>query len=247
MSYSHYLAVRSIDRINYSTTTSSNFQIQLKQGYGNVIKVKLMDFICPNTFYKIRAGVNNYFVWNRGSTNYSFTITPGAYSIADLLNTIQNQMNSADSNSYVATYNSDTLTTTISGTGAFILNWSSNPHASTSCWRELGWTQADTTSATSQTSPNCYSLERPTRLYITINELLQPGVSTNLGFYTFWIPINVLSGQMIQYKAQDYEQIIQFKSPISISTLTINLTIENNEQASLNGEEWEMMLELTFA
>jgi hypothetical protein len=140
------------------------------------------------------------------------------------------------------------MKTTISGTGAFILNFGSNPYASQSCYRELGWTPADTTSATSQTSPSAYSMERPSRVFITINEFMQPGISTNLGFFTYEIPITVLSGNMILYEAhKDYEQYAEFKSPINISTLTITLTIENNEIANLSGLEWEMLLELTFA
>jgi hypothetical protein len=243
MSFAKYLAVRSIDRT--TGTSSTSFQIQLKEAIPSVKKVKLLNFLAPNTLYKIRLNVNDQVVWNRSSTNYHYQIPPGSYSISSLISLIQTGMNSADSNSYAWTYNVDLMTVTVTGTASFSLNWSSNPNASTSCYRELGFNKVDTSSATSITSPNCVSLERPTRLYISINEFFQSGINTNLNFFSFYIPINVASGSMIEYKQKDdFIQEIEFTTPINITTLTVNLYIENNELANLNGEEFEMVLEI---
>src|SRR5579885_3273693 len=208
MSYAKYLTIRSIDRIPGSTST--NFQIQLKDGIPSVKSVELLAFLCPNTLYKIRPNVNNYFVWSRGGTNYYYIIPGGSYSISSLITLIQTNMNTQDNNSYNITYSSDLMTITISGTNAFILNFGSSAYSNMLCYRELGFIKADILSATSITSPNCISLERPTSLYITIREFMQSGVDTNIQSYSFYVPINVPSGYMIDYKRTHEPQIIEF-------------------------------------
>ena len=77
-------------------------------------------------------------------------------------------------------------------------------------------------------------------MYISI----KAGIDTKLQFYSFIIPINVPSGYLIQYKREIETQKIEFITPINITTLTMNLYIENNESANLNGEEWSMMLKI---
>jgi hypothetical protein len=105
MSYSKYLAIRSIDRITGSNSCS--FQIQLREGIPAVKRVNLLSFLSPNTLYKIRQNVNDRFVWNRSSTNYNYQIPPASYSISSLLTTIQNGINAIDSNNYALSYSSD--------------------------------------------------------------------------------------------------------------------------------------------
>src|SRR5579883_1181187 len=129
MSYAKYLTIRSIDRINNPGASSTNFQIQLKEGIPAVKSVELISFLCPNAIYKIRANINNYFVWSRSSTNYYIVIPPASYSISSLITYIQQQMNAQDSNSYTLTFNQDSMTVTISGTSAFVLNWGSSPYS----------------------------------------------------------------------------------------------------------------------
>ena len=153
-------------------------------------------------------------------------------------------MNTQDNNSYTLTFNQDSMTVTISGTSAFILNWGSSPYSNITCSRELGFNKQDTTSSTSVTSPNVVSLERPTSLYISIKEFLQSGVDTNQQYYSFNIPINVPSGYMIEYKREKETQKIEFISPINLTTLNIILYIENNEPANLNGNEFTMTLKI---
>ena len=76
----------------------------------------------------------------RSSTNYNFQITPGNYSISSLLNSIQTGMNSVDNNNYVLSYSNITYQVNITSSTNFILNWSSNPYASSGCYSILGWT-----------------------------------------------------------------------------------------------------------
>jgi len=137
MAYAKYLTIRSIDTINPTTTSSTNFQIQLKEGIPAVKSVELLSFLCPNTLYKIRQNVNNYFVWSRSGTNYTYIIPPGSYStISSLITLIQNNINTQDNNSYNITFNQDLMTITITGTPAFILNWGSSTYSNMTCYRE---------------------------------------------------------------------------------------------------------------
>jgi hypothetical protein len=70
---------------------------------------------------------------------------------------------------------------------------------------------------------------------------MQPGINTNLNFFTFYIPITVASGNLIEYKKEYFPQVIEFTTPLNLTTLTFSLIIENGELANLNGEEFEMM------
>src|SRR5579875_2604807 len=101
MAYAKYLTIRSIDRINTPGSTSTNFQIQLKEGTPAIKSVELLSFLYLNTLYKIRQNVNNYFVWSRSGTNYSYIIPPGSYSISSLITLIQSNMNTQDNNSTI--------------------------------------------------------------------------------------------------------------------------------------------------
>ena len=137
MAYAKYLTIRSIDRINTPGSTSTNFQIQLKEGTPAIKSVELLSFLYLNTLYKIRQNVNNYFVWSRSGTNYYYyIIPPGSYSISSLITLIQNNINTQDNNSYNITFNQDLMTITITGTPAFILNWGSSTYSNMTCYRE---------------------------------------------------------------------------------------------------------------
>lgn len=165
-------------------------------------------------------------------------------------------MNSVDKNNYQFSYNSDTMKITISGNTQFTLNFATSNYKT--CWRELGFTLQDENSVPlgvgSPTgpsnvqiirAPNCISLERPTKLMVTISEFTQTGLNTSLDKFTFYIPITVASGELIKYSYKDFPQHVELPYSTKIETLTITLLLDNGEPADLNGEEFDMLLKLT--
>lgn len=229
-----------------SSGNSSNCTIPLPTHWTKIHSVSLESFIVPNTSYNIRAGVNDYIPFRRSSTNYAFQITPGSYTITSLLSAIQTGMNAADANTYTCTYSAITMKATIAGSGAFILNFATGTNASTSCWRELGFSQADTSSTTSHTGSNVVSLEKPSTLFINIPELRYPvSTSNSADYHTFIVPLTENAGNLVFFSTtSQFDQRIAFSSPISFSELTFLLKDRSNVASSLNGGEWAMILKL---
>jgi hypothetical protein len=244
------LFLTSQDRVAASTSTT-DCTLVLSPSVARIKKAKLLAFEMPSTYYNIQTGVNDQFVWNRtaiGQINYQ--IPAGNYSITQLLSNIQAGMNAVDANNYVLTYSSTTtFKVTITGTTTFWLTWSSNYFGPQSCWKELGWTQADTSSSTTQTSVNAISLERPTMAFISIAEFGGQLYSSNSSYVnvntTYAIPLTEEAGGL-QYFAQgaDFEQSKSFTPGITVQSLRIMIRDHSGNTLNVNGAEWSMLLGL---
>lgn len=242
--------LKSIDRVS---GTSDSFVLNLSN-YGftyedarNIKKVCLKGAIIPNTFYNIVTGINDRFCWFSGGSSRNYQIPAGAYAIQDLITLIQNAMNEAgDGSSYTITYSSITMKVTISATGSFKTNFASNAFSSTSCYKEIGWTLVDGVSADSAISPNVISLSRPYVLYVNIRELGNSDWRTSniLDRPTFVVPMQGESGEMVYwYALETLEQSLQFQG-VNVTTLNISLSAPNGQTVSLNGSEWELIVEM---
>ncbi len=245
-----FVIVQSKDRVSSLSASTTDFVIILPKAYNDVAEVELVSATIPNTFYNIRTGVNDRMVWFRGATSYNFIIPPGAYSMTDLLSVIQTGMNAADANTYVLSYSTTTFKCTIAGAGAFILNWATNPQAATSCYLELGWAAADTSSATSQISTNAADLAAVDYIYVSVPELgvnIETTVANLRDVDAFCIPVNDDSGQLIHFDTNShFTQVIKRYSGNPISQFTIKLKDRNNTLLNLNGSEWSMILRLNI-
>jgi hypothetical protein len=235
-----------------STDTPANCHLKI-QGIAlqGVEKITLVQFLIPNVLYNVLTGVNDRVCWNRSSTNYNFQIPAGQYSITSLLSAIQTGMNAADSNSYTLTYSSSSFLVTVAGTGAFTLNWSSNPQASTGCYQQLGFMKTDTSSATSQTGSNVVDLSIPEFIFMDLNEL--PGfigTSSASGISNknnFIIPLYQSGGNLVFVSEQEnIHEEIRFNTPINISSLTIQLRDKNGSLIDTKGANWHAILEMHY-
>lgn len=245
-----------VDSARASSTTSNGFIFGL--GTNRIFKLKRVDLISasiPNNIYNIRTGINDTIYFNRSSTNYTARISAGGYSISALLSAIPTAMNALDSNTYTATYNTTTNLVTIGGTSTFILNWATGPTNATETYRgmayELGYTQTDTTTGTTQLANNPFNLGRPDYLYIVIPELQQIVFSGNLTTAlqdvksTFVIQSNSNFGGYITYVDNgEYTQSIDYgKAPLdNLVQLSPYILTNTGEQISLNGVQWSLKL-----
>lgn len=245
-----YLLINSVDRIASQSVDSSEFVIQLKQAINNVVSIKLISAQIPSSYYNIVSGVNDQVCWNRSSTNYNYQIPAGNYSIDALASQITTGMNGVDSNGYTVTYSSTTLKVNISSGPAnpFILNWATNPEASTSVAKVLGWTATDDTSALSHTAPNVFDLSQPQYVFIYIPEfpkqyqsVLSSNFSDNI---TFVLNTNSNGGQINTFNVESNYLLSQKEDKMSISSFSVNLYSTGNQKLQLNGAEWSFLLEI---
>jgi len=230
------LTINSIDR---DSGTSTSFHVPVKSPVPYVQRVKLKEVLVPNTVYRIRAGVNDQVAWHH-STDFAITVPPGCYTTTTLLSTIQAAMLLADANSYAWSYSADTLRVTVTGSAAFSLLWST----AHSMWRELGWNNSNTGSATSQTAPNVFSLYEPLILLIQVREIGQAGCTTAGIHYTFRLTFKSNSGEVIDWaEAQFYEQEVSVPG-VNIGELNVSLTYLDGSLVDLGAAEWHLDLEL---
>ncbi len=250
MSKSRIFVFNSVQKLSSSTSNyDAIFQIQDNvPDLGFINGVEFLSFTMPNTIYNIRTGVNDRVVFRRSATDYSYVIPPGMYDIVTLATLIGPGMIVADANNYAATYSSTTGKLTITGTGAFVLNWSTNANAATGAWKELGFTQADTSSATSQTGTNVVSLERPLSVYVDMVEvptrLTNIPTTSTVNRYHFVVNMNQASGNVVFATAQSqYEQKIDFGAKVYFpKQFTIRLKLADGSTVNANGADWELQV-----
>ena len=173
------------------------------------------------------------------------------YSITDLLSTIQTGANAADANSYTLTYSTTTFKVTITGSGAFVLNWSTNTNASTSCYKELGFSQTDTSSATSHTSTKAVSLSQPVFIYMEIDQFSRTIATTSssaiVNSVSFIIPLTEDQGNLVFCSSVgNIENKLCFPHPQLLQDLHIRLLDKDYQAIDTNGSEWDAVLEATI-
>lgn len=219
-------------------------------GLQEVERIQMIQFTIPNTFYNVSSS-NNTVCWNRSSTNYSYQIPSGQYSISTLLTTIQSGMNGVDNNSYALSYSSSTFMVTVTGSSAFMLNWNSNPNASTGCYQQLGFTKQDTSSSTSITGSNVVDLAIPEYVFMDINELPGSMGTTSASSITnklnFVIPLYESNGNLVYVLEENIHEELRFKPPINLSNLTVQLKDKNSSILNTNGSNWHMIWEVHYA
>lgn len=184
--------------------------------------------------------------FNRTATNYSFQIPAGKYFFNNLLSIIQIGMNAFDANTYVLSYDVSTLKVTISGLNIFILNWATNSNAFTGCWKELGFTFANTASVTSQTGSNVIQLYQPINIIIYISEFSVGGITDRGAFYSFICTFTVNGGEIQHFIENQWftQQVHLVDSKLHLNSLSVQLLYNDGSPLFLNGSDWSMTLEI---
>ena len=237
-----FLSINSRDRLA-SSNSSNDFQIKLPHDLTDVKTVELVSCVMPNSVYKIRAGVNDKLDFNDGA-NKTITITPGAYSITSLCSYLLTQLNSSSSGFTACSYDTITMKVTISRSSNFNLLFASGTNASTSVRKEIGFSAADLSAATTYTGANVIQLYNPIGCYVCVNEFSLPHRTSAGTFYTFHIPMTVnTDGLIVVEKNSMYEQRIPlYNNNSSISTLTFRLKMNDGTDFALNNTDFELVL-----
>lgn len=233
--------IRSADR---SSGTASSFIVPF-QNPREFKRVTLLDVVLPQTIYNITAA-NNSLDFSDGAT-LSVTITPGAYSITNLLVQIATQMNVV-STGWAWTYNGNQLTSTVVKTGgsAQLLGVSGTNHV-TSILPTLGFT-TDQTGALTYTGANVVQLANPLSVYINVAELGGDNCTSGNLFYTFRVPITTTAGGIVEVTPGAYFRQCQLTSASygrQLSYLSVSLVYASGVAVNLNGSDFEFELEFS--
>lgn len=238
---------------NRTSGTSSNFHLNLPLAIQKVTKIKLLSLNLFNSWYNLINGLNNQIDFNDGVSNLTLSISPdGAYNINDLLNLISSGMTALSVGhgnlTFGASFNQDTMKTTLSANGNFSLLWNSGTNNLINCRNLLGFIKLDLSGAMSYISQGTINLVFTQNLFISCNQLKIPNQTTNTNqINTFIIPVNVNSGSQINYlDNQFFNQVINYNPPTIIYSLDINLLSDNNQILNINSQEWNMTLQFYF-
>lgn len=246
MNQPYLWVVRSEDRVS---GTSSAFKFNAGGDYRlaqmAVKHIDLLEVVIPNTIYNIRSGVNNTFTVTHGGS-FTVTLTPGIYTIDDLLTEVAARLLVADNTlSWTATYSAKTKKVSISNVSLtdFTLTF-----LTTSPDEELGFPLTNNASTIFSsasgvlTATNVFNVGRPYDLHINIQEFGQTARCTKTyNNATFVCTFSVNGGTILDWTARDhYDQHCRFTPPRNIYELNVTLKLGNGEIADLNGEEWAM-------
>lgn len=174
--------------------SSTRFRVRFPGRGQQFQAVTLKHLMFPNTVYNVVSGLNDEVTIRNpaGPTNYIATLTPGNYGLTNFVAHLQSRMNSAWSNSFVVSVSETTQRMTITGTAAFILNWSNSTNNAALI---MGWAPTtDTSSATSQTAPYAYDLSGPQYLFLDLNFATKKVINSAGYSSTFIIPMDSNSG-----------------------------------------------------
>ena len=240
------LVVSSADRV---TGNSNDFRINLKEPITNVKKISLISCYIPNSTYNIRLGVNDTINFRESGAiaDEVATLTPGAYNSTTLAIEIATQLTAESTNTWTYTcgYSGTSMKFTISAGGVhqFALNFANGTNQA---YRQMGFTNANTSTATTQTSINVIDLGYPKLVFINISELNNRTHSTvTHAMSTFALNVNSISSYYIQFSENiDYYYVTLNSPSIIIPTLTISLRDEAGKSIDLNGAEWTLTLRI---
>ena len=201
--------------------------------YINPKKVELISAIIANSQYVINS--NNYqFNLTYSGTLYTATLTKQNYTASTLATSLATALNglSVPSTTFTVSTNTDTLTFTITSTNAVVYNFSKN----TTLSQLLGFPITDSSSNSSITSTNCYTVNT-TRYYKVYIKELRPDFDTNISnSFNFIILNNVNSGEYLYLTdINNVNNSHEIDLKMNLSSLNIEIRDEWDQLCDFNG------------
>jgi hypothetical protein len=226
------------------TGTSADFKINAPPSYfQDIKKVELEQVTMPNTIYNITSA-NNHMDINDGALKV-VTIPDGAYTISVLCSTLLTQLNVVSTNFTAVTYSPTTFKVTITRTVNFSILFSTGVNVSTAINEELGFAASDFAGASTYTGAYPISLGNPYNIYIRIDEVGSPGVTSSNVSYTFVVPMVASggAGSILNYTVGNfYKQQVNLSATKSFSQFSIKLLDGSGNPVNLNTSDWEMIM-----
>ncbi len=150
-------------------------------------------------------------------------------------------MNLQDANSYTATYDANTQKMTISGSSSFVLDFSLDG----TMWRELGFENSTSSSATSHTGTNYVNLSPENYVYIQIDEIGTKVLTTRETNYgaTFYVPLDVSKGSLVFQSEGNMNQIVDISPPKRFDRIRVRILDHTGSITNFNST-WHLYLGL---
>jgi hypothetical protein len=235
-----YLIIKSEDR-QWGTIADANYD--LHNLLENTKKIELLSFTMLNAIYNINSENNQiHIVWENPPLTFNlldYTITHGIYDIDSLVAEINSTINND-----VCTVSYDLHTfriTFTNGTGNFHLNWGALPDNTMA--DVLGFEKQYMSGSASYTGSQPFNLSVIDEIYVHIYEFgVNYNAASSLCLSTFVIPVEVNSGELINYKSRTmFPQSISLDNK-TLKNIRIVLKDKNGQILDPNNQNFTMIL-----
>ena len=240
------LIIDSKDRENYITTSSNNFRVDLANPInGRVVAYGLKSAVIPKTNYNIPA-VRNTFTFNNSISTSTITITPGNYTMTELLAEITTQLNALGFDTYTVTYNSISGKVTFQSTlAAFTLNPTLDTSQGSILYK-LGFVPGIAYTGGTVTSPNVADISGIKSAYIKIKQLTQYMKNTTNSVLNFKVDLTCPFGSIVFFADEGrYHQYFNSNKDNlgSMGFFDVTLVDEYGTLLDLNGRDWSFVIQ----
>lgn len=213
----------------------------IKRSYNKQYYIRIENVRVPISFYNINS-YNNVFKWTSNSVEYTVIITPGNYTIDDLKDALEDDMNTEnDGNTYGLTYDEITQKITLTSTGTHDVSALTG-----SGWKHLGFDGTEELNAA--TLPVADTADGSTIAYtntmrhlkLQIPNLVSNNVYSNdSDLKTHVQPVGlVIPITEIRNEFQFYDNhsgpLIKFSNQTTVSDISVKLLDPNNNVVDLN-------------
>ena len=187
--------------------------------------------VIPLVYYNINTTNNNLDITFFGGSQKTVTIPSANYSAANLATYLQTAITAIAPAAFTVTVDTTyTWRYTFACSTAFVLNFGTGTHTSTSPYTILGFTNTDTASSTSIVAPNPYRLGPPRMIYVHSQRLSSLMKVKNLesevwGDVIAGIPVNCVFGEVLVYQPS-YDFDYDFTGSSMVTDIDLYLTDE---------------------
>ena len=193
-----------------------------------------------NTVYPVNS-TNNIIYFNENATNKTATIPVGVYSTSgsnSILTAVGNALTTASGGfaTFTATISSITNFITITSTQNFSLKLATN--TSNSAYKIIGFTQTDTSAATTQTGSTIPNLSGNSSISLNIANISASWLGRSSG--QILVPLDVGFGALKYYIKDNFCQVINFTR--ETTNISVKVCDTDGKTLDLNGSEWEVAL-----
>jgi hypothetical protein len=234
-----YLLVDSRDR-TYEINGTSEFIMSFNPSLEQVRSVKLKALSLPLTHYNVND-TNNKIYFN----GLTATLPNGIYNVVNILPEIKLAMEATGYGGIItATFNELKHLYTIDSTTNIALEFGTN--TTNSAAYLLGYNNVDTAPSLSLVADNITNLSVPLYFFIDISGLSSPVRTTNNESATFVVFTTSNSGGISFHFEDTHYESNSMGTSGALQQSTITLRERGNRLFNIHGNDWTMLLELTY-
>lgn len=244
------LVINSEDRVNYLTTTTTNFRVNLQNPINQrIVGYGLKSAVIPRSLYNIPV-IRNTFTFFDGVANYTVTVPAGNYTMTELLTQIQTLLNALGPNTFTLTYSNLSGKTTWATTGPPMII---NPTLDTSqgsILYKLGFLPGVAYTGVNITSPNVADITGIKTAFIKIKQLTQYIRNTTNSMMNFKVDLDGQFGDIIFYADENkYHQYFNIAQDhlTNQGFYDVTLVDEYGIPIDLNGRDWSFVIQFITA